>query len=179
MRKGERQMSFETTQWLFQRISEYALSAVSSREGASATIGEIGGMFPRLTSGLALSACYLTIAGAAYCWFQKNSESSVPPFMAFLFPRAVDGHPSEKLDYRFYLVSALLNVLLISLWWSASGFSQRKWGRVCHRISGVGASGCVAGALSLCRGAGGGPAARLRELLGSSVAPESFVFMAV
>jgi sterol desaturase/sphingolipid hydroxylase (fatty acid hydroxylase superfamily) len=108
-------MMIDSVRWFLERVAEYSLSAVSSRDHFTAAIAEIGGTFTRLTSGLAWPylLASLTIAGAAYCWSQKNSVSSAPSFMAFLFPRAVYGHPSAKLDYRFYLVSVLLNVLLI------------------------------------------------------------------
>ncbi|MCS6293604.1 MAG: sterol desaturase family protein [Nitrospira sp.] len=108
-------MVIDAVRWFLARVAEYSLSAVSSWDNFTAAIGEVLGTFTRLTSGLAWPylLASVTIAGVAYRLSRKSHVPSAPSFSAFLFPRGVYGHPSAKLDYRFYLVSALLNVLLI------------------------------------------------------------------
>lgn len=108
-------MVIDAVRWFLERVAEYSLSAVSSWDAFTAAIGEIGGTFTRLTSGLAWPylLASVTIAGVAYALSRKRDVLSAPSFRAFLFPRSVYGHPSAMLDYRFYLVSALLNALLM------------------------------------------------------------------
>lgn len=108
-------MVIDTVRWFVERVAEYSLSAVTSWDRFTAAIGEIGGIFTRLTSGLAWPylLASLMITGVAYHLSKKSDVLSARSFRAFLFPRLVYGHPSALLDYRFYLVSALLNVLLI------------------------------------------------------------------
>lgn len=105
-------MSVETVQWLLERCAEYALSALSSRDGVTAAFGEIGGTFTRLTSGLAWPyvLASVTIAGGAYLLSKPRVAWSAKAFSACLFPPHVFAHSSAKLDYRFYVVSTLFNV---------------------------------------------------------------------
>lgn len=125
-------MVIDAVRWFLERVAEYSLSAVSSWDHFTAAIGEIGGTFTRLTSGLAWP--YLlasaTIAGVAYCLSRKRDVPSAPSFRAFLFPRPVYGHPSALLDYRFYLVSALFNVLLFVPMLAGIGILAEKMGKV-------------------------------------------------
>ncbi|MCC6140663.1 MAG: sterol desaturase family protein [Nitrospira sp.] len=107
-------MWIETVQWLFERFSEYALSALSSWNGVVAALGEIGGTFTKLTSGLAWPyvLASMTVAGGGYLLSKPRAAWSTKSFSAFLFPAQVLAHPSAKLDYRFYVVSTLINVFL-------------------------------------------------------------------
>ena len=122
----------DTVRWFLARVAEFSLSAVSSWDHFTAAIGEILGTFTSLTSGLAWPylLASVTIAGVAYHLSKKSDVLSAPSFRAFLFPRPVYGHPSAKLDYRFYLVSALLNVLLIFPMLAGFGVFAGKMGKV-------------------------------------------------
>jgi sterol desaturase/sphingolipid hydroxylase (fatty acid hydroxylase superfamily) len=107
-------MVIDAVRWFLERVAEYSLSAISSWDHFTAAIGEIAGTFTWLTSGLAWPylLASLMIAGGAYHLSKKSDVLSAPSFRAFLFPRQVYGHPSALLDYRFYLVSTVLNVLV-------------------------------------------------------------------
>jgi len=122
----------DAVRWFLERVAEYSLSAVSSRDHFTAAIGEIGGIFTRLTSGLAWPylLASLMIAGVAYHLSKKTDVLSAPSFRAFLFPRLVYGHPSALLDYRFYLVSVVLNVLLIFPMLVGVGVFAEKVGKI-------------------------------------------------
>ena len=125
-------MVVDAVRWFLERVAEYSLSAVSSWDHFTAAIGEIGGTFTRLTSGLAWPylLASVTIAGVAYCVSGKRDVPSASSFRAFLFPRLVYGHPSALLDYRFYLVSTLLNVLLVVPILAGIGVLAEKMGKV-------------------------------------------------
>jgi len=107
-------MVIDAVRWFLERVAEYSLSAVSSWDHFTTAIGEIGGTFTRLTSGLAWPYLFasVTIAGVAYGLSRACEAPFASTFRAFLFPRHVYAHSSALLDYRFYLVSVLLNVLL-------------------------------------------------------------------
>ncbi|ULA64656.1 MAG: Fatty acid hydroxylase domain-containing protein [Nitrospira sp.] len=103
----------DAVRWFLERVAEYSLSTVSSWDRFTAAIGEIGGTFTRLNSGLAWPylLASVTIAGVAYSLSRKGEALSVSSFRAFLFPRFVYGHSSAWVDYRFYAVSVVLNAL--------------------------------------------------------------------
>lgn len=109
-------MVIDAVRWFLERVAEYSLSAVSSWDRFTAAIGQILGTFTKLTNGLAWPylLASLTIAGVAYSVSKQSGLPSAPSFKTFLFPRGVYGHPSAMLDYRFYLVSTVLNVLLFA-----------------------------------------------------------------
>ncbi|MDO9120087.1 MAG: sterol desaturase family protein [Nitrospira sp.] len=124
-------MVIDAVRWFLERVAEYSLSAVSSWDSFTAAIGEVLGTFTRLTSGLAWPyvLASVTIAGVAYHVSKKRDVPPAPSFRAFLFPRGVYGHPSALLDYRFYLVSALLNVLLFVPMLAGVGVLAEKMGK--------------------------------------------------
>ena len=107
-------MAIEGARWFLDRAVEYSFSAFASWTNFTAAIGEIGGTFTKFTSGLAwpyLLASF-TISGAAFIYSTKNDAQTSTSFRVFLFPRHVYRHQSAVLDYRFYVVSTLLNLLL-------------------------------------------------------------------
>ena len=124
-------MVIDAIRWFLERVAEYSLSAVSSWDSFAAAIGELGGTFTRFTSGLAWPylLASVTIAGVAYHLSKKRDVPLASSFRAFLFPRAVYGHPSAFLDYRFYLVSVLLNVLLFVPMLVGIGVLAEKMGK--------------------------------------------------
>jgi sterol desaturase/sphingolipid hydroxylase (fatty acid hydroxylase superfamily) len=124
-------MLIDAVRWFLERAAEYSLSAVSSWDSFVAALGELGGTFTRFTSGLAWPYLLVsvTIAGVAYHLSKKSDVPLAPSFRAFLFPRVVYGHPSALLDYRFYLVSALLNVLLFVPMLAGVGVLAEKMGK--------------------------------------------------
>lgn len=124
-------MVIDEVRWFLARVAEYSLSAVSSWASFTVATGEILGTFTRLTSGLAWPylLASVTIAGGAYCLSRKSNVPSAPSFRAFLFPRGVYGHLSALLDYRFYLVSTVLNVLLVFPILAGVGVLAEKMGK--------------------------------------------------
>ncbi len=107
-------MVIEGTRWFLERAAEYSFSAFASWGNFTAAIGVIGGTFTDLTSGLAWPylLASLMISGVAFIVSRKNAALPASSFRDFLFPRHVYRHPSAVLDYRFYIVSTLLKVLL-------------------------------------------------------------------
>jgi sterol desaturase/sphingolipid hydroxylase (fatty acid hydroxylase superfamily) len=104
----------EGIQWFLARVAEYSLASFSSWESFRSALGNVTGTFTDLHNGLAWPylLASLLIAGTVFVLSRKNDALPSPSFKAFLIPRHVYRHPSAVLDYRFYLVSTLLTVLL-------------------------------------------------------------------
>jgi sterol desaturase/sphingolipid hydroxylase (fatty acid hydroxylase superfamily) len=107
-------MIIEAVKWFLERAAEYSFSALASWDSFTAAIGVIGGTFTDLTSGLAWPYLLATLMIAVTAFAFSRNHNTLPScsFTAFLFPRHVYRHPSAVLDYRFYIVSTLLKVLL-------------------------------------------------------------------
>lgn len=107
-------MVIEGARWFLERAAEHSFSAFASWENFMTAIGVVRGTFTDLTSGLAWPylLASLMISGVAFIFSRKNDALPSSSFRAFLFPRHVYRHPSAVLDYRFYVVSTLLKVLL-------------------------------------------------------------------
>lgn len=107
-------MFIGTVRWFLERAAEYSFSAFASWGNFAAAMGVVRGTFTDLTSGLAWPylLASLMISGAAFIFSRRNDALPASSFRAILFPRHVYRHPSAVLDYRFYIVSALLKVLL-------------------------------------------------------------------
>jgi len=107
-------MVIEAARWFLERAAEYTFSAFASWTNFAAAIGAISGTFTDLTSGLAWPylLASLIISGAVFIFSRRTEALPISSFREFLFPRHVYRHPSADLDYRFYIVSTFLKVLL-------------------------------------------------------------------
>lgn len=106
-------MVIDSLRWFFEAAAGYALQAFTSWEHFTAALAEIPGMFTDLSAGVAWPYLIssLVIAGIL---FKTEARFGVraSSFIEFMFPKQIYGHPSARLDFRFYGVNLLLTVLL-------------------------------------------------------------------
>ena len=104
----------DVIQWFLERVAEYSLASFSSWDRFWSTLWKVANTFSDLQSGLAwpyLLASFV-IALAGYLFLKEKKALSTSSFAAFLLPRQIYFHPSAMLDYRFYIVTTLLKLLL-------------------------------------------------------------------
>lgn len=103
----------EAARWFLERVAEYALSAVSSWDQFTTTIGQIPRVFVNLSNGLAwpylLSS--LACAWAMYVMAKRAGRLEGESFQEFAFPARLYRHWSTRLDFRFAAINMVLTFL--------------------------------------------------------------------
>ncbi len=82
---------------------------------------------------------FLAIFFFAWCG-RRYRRRGLRGFLAYAFPKHIFGHPSAKVDYRFFLANALVGPLIFSVAIAASEFWRGLTLEGLHALFGAGAS---------------------------------------
>lgn len=108
-------MSVDQIAWFVERVIAYAFVSFSSWDNFISALWEIPRVFTDLDSGMAWPYLIASLLIACAMCVLSRSRRAGPPqsFRMFLFPGHVYQHPSAVLDYWFYAVNLVLDVLFV------------------------------------------------------------------
>lgn len=114
-------------------------------------------LYPREPLSVYYLAGAFVFAAAIYLAWRRHRRPSARGLLAFALPRRIFGHPSAKLDYRFFVVNAVFAPFLFGLmivagaFWSGIAVNGLAWafGPGAAGTAGTGASWAIMAAATL------------------------------